>query len=232
MCSNSGSNQFACEECARRKLQSQRVLHTADMPCSSSSSSPSNNHDDVILSKGTPAHTRAAYLSDSRGCDTVTTSSQEGQSHGKTHSIIQPDVCKETRGTLTSQSTKKDCHGCHESHQPSETAPKSGHVKAINSDARKRLLIDKPPEVLTIQLKRFENRRCRLSKSTKFVSFPEILELAPFCTSKYMLLIDKQLELCILKQLLDVCIFAAVLSSAITPPRYMFDFLYCAVSFP
>ncbi|ETO26808.1 hypothetical protein RFI_10326 [Reticulomyxa filosa] len=49
-------------------------------------------------------------------------------------------------------------------------------------NATKRLLISKPPKVLTLHLKRFEQRGHRLNKVSKSVRFPLHLDISPFLT--------------------------------------------------
>lgn len=57
--------------------------------------------------------------------------------------------------------------------------------KTINTNATKQFLISSPPAVLILHLKRFQvGPRCMFRKMTKHVSFPMVLDLAPFCASK------------------------------------------------
>lgn len=57
--------------------------------------------------------------------------------------------------------------------------------KTINTNATKQFLISSPPAVLILHLKRFQvGPRCMFRKMTKHVSFPLVLDLAPFCASK------------------------------------------------
>lgn len=57
-------------------------------------------------------------------------------------------------------------------------------VPLVKRKARKKLLISKPPSVLTLHLKRFEQQQWRLSKVGKRVPFPLQLDLAPFLTEE------------------------------------------------
>lgn len=52
---------------------------------------------------------------------------------------------------------------------------------AIKRPASKQFLIEGPPRILTLHLKRFEQTGYRLEKVSKHVSFPLVLDLAPFC---------------------------------------------------
>lgn len=57
--------------------------------------------------------------------------------------------------------------------------------KTINTNATKQFLISSPPAVLILHLKRFQvGPRCMFRKITKHVTFPFVLDLAPFCASK------------------------------------------------
>lgn len=57
--------------------------------------------------------------------------------------------------------------------------------KTINTNATKQFLVSSPPAVLILHLKRFQvGPRCMFRKMTKHVSFPLVLDLAPFCASK------------------------------------------------
>jgi len=53
----------------------------------------------------------------------------------------------------------------------------------VYSNASKQLLIFSPPAVLTLHLKRFQQVGMSLRKVNRFVEFPLILDLAPFCCS-------------------------------------------------
>lgn len=57
--------------------------------------------------------------------------------------------------------------------------------KTINTTATKQFLISSPPAVLILHLKRFQvGPRFMFRKLSKHVTFPFILDLAPFCASK------------------------------------------------
>ncbi|XP_073829445.1 ubiquitin specific protease 16/45 [Musca autumnalis] len=58
-------------------------------------------------------------------------------------------------------------------------------AKTVNTNATKQFLISSPPAVLILHLKRFQlGQRCVFRKVTRHVSFPMILDIAPFCGSK------------------------------------------------
>ncbi|XP_006899470.1 PREDICTED: ubiquitin carboxyl-terminal hydrolase 16 isoform X2 [Elephantulus edwardii] len=59
-----------------------------------------------------------------------------------------------------------------------------GERKHIYTNAEKQMLISLAPPVLTLHLKRFQQAGFNLRKINKHIKFPEILDLAPFCTLK------------------------------------------------
>lgn len=83
-----------------------------------------------------------------------------------------------TAAELMTGNNKVGCGACSE-----RINGKGG--KTINTNATKQFLISSPPAVLILHLKRFQvGPRCMFRKMTKHVSFPFILDLAPFCASK------------------------------------------------
>lgn len=57
--------------------------------------------------------------------------------------------------------------------------------KTVYANATKQFLISSPPAVLILHLKRFQiGQRCIFRKLTLPVSFPMLLDIAPFCGSK------------------------------------------------
>lgn len=57
--------------------------------------------------------------------------------------------------------------------------------KSVNTNATKQFLISSPPAVLILHLKRFQvGPRGMLRKITKLVTFPAVLDIAPFCGSR------------------------------------------------
>uniref|UniRef100_A0A8C1CZB4 Ubiquitin carboxyl-terminal hydrolase 16 n=2 Tax=Cyprinus carpio TaxID=7962 RepID=A0A8C1CZB4_CYPCA len=57
-----------------------------------------------------------------------------------------------------------------------------GSKKAVYRDALKQMLISDPPAVLTLHLKRFQQVGYSVCKVNRHVRFPQILDLAPFCS--------------------------------------------------
>ncbi|XP_066476168.1 ubiquitin carboxyl-terminal hydrolase 16 [Tiliqua scincoides] len=64
-----------------------------------------------------------------------------------------------------------------------KTAEKNAK-KHVYTNAKKQMLISLTPPVLTLHLKRFQQAGYNLQKVNKHIKFPEILDLAPFCSVK------------------------------------------------
>ncbi|KAL8190610.1 UNVERIFIED_CONTAM: hypothetical protein K2H54_056207 [Gekko kuhli] len=56
--------------------------------------------------------------------------------------------------------------------------------KHIYTNAKKQMLISLAPPVLTLHLKRFQQAGYNLKKVNKHIKFPEVIDLAPFCSIK------------------------------------------------
>lgn len=83
---------------------------------------------------------------------------------------------------LMTGSNKVGCEACTE-----RINGKKG--KTVYTTATKQFLISSPPAVLILHLKRFQvGMRGLFRKITKHVSFPLVLDIAPFCASKVKLL--------------------------------------------
>ncbi|XP_004842308.1 ubiquitin carboxyl-terminal hydrolase 16 isoform X2 [Heterocephalus glaber] len=72
--------------------------------------------------------------------------------------------------------TRRQCNG--------PKANIKGERKHVYTNAKKQMLISLAPPVLTLHLKRFQQAGFSLRKVNKHIQFPEILDLAPFCTLK------------------------------------------------
>ncbi|XP_036319948.1 LOW QUALITY PROTEIN: ubiquitin carboxyl-terminal hydrolase 45 [Rhagoletis pomonella] len=81
---------------------------------------------------------------------------------------------------LMTGNNKVGCENC--TKRINSTDPKA---KTVNTNATKQFLISSPPAVLILHLKRFQlGPRCIFRKLTRAVSFPMVLDIAPFCGSK------------------------------------------------
>lgn len=58
-----------------------------------------------------------------------------------------------------------------------------GCKKNVYTDALKQMLISSPPPVLTLHLKRFQQVGYSVCKVNRHVQFPQVLDLAPFCST-------------------------------------------------
>lgn len=85
--------------------------------------------------------------------------------------------CKEE--TLTGENMFA-CEACYRLQHPAEPANPKNTIKRL---ASKQMLIETPPRVLTLHLKRFEQSDYSLRKLSTHVEFPTVLDIAPFCCS-------------------------------------------------
>ncbi|GIY62971.1 ubiquitin carboxyl-terminal hydrolase 45, partial [Caerostris extrusa] len=89
-----------------------------------------------------------------------------------------------TKPELLVGNNKYRCNNCTEMKRK-----KSGDKTAVAySNASKQLLVFSPPAVLTLHLKRFQQIGMDLKKVNRFVEFPLILDLAPYCSSACLIL--------------------------------------------
>uniref|UniRef100_A0A8D0L7L3 Ubiquitin carboxyl-terminal hydrolase 16 n=1 Tax=Sphenodon punctatus TaxID=8508 RepID=A0A8D0L7L3_SPHPU len=81
-----------------------------------------------------------------------------------------------------SENNKLLCDVCTQrQHNGSKTTGKKKHVY---TNAKKQMLISLAPPILTLHLKRFQQTGFNLQKVNKHIKFPEVIDLAPFCTTK------------------------------------------------
>ena len=64
-----------------------------------------------------------------------------------------------------------------------DTIFSSGKKEPVYTNACKQLLIFRPPAVLTLHMKRFQQVGFSLRKVNRHVEFPMVLDLAPFCSA-------------------------------------------------
>ncbi|CAL8351677.1 unnamed protein product [Lota lota] len=60
---------------------------------------------------------------------------------------------------------------------------RQGSQKKVYTDGLKQMLISSPPPVLTLHLKRFQQVGYSVCKVNRHVQFPQVLDLAPYCTA-------------------------------------------------
>ncbi|XP_015921303.2 ubiquitin carboxyl-terminal hydrolase 16 isoform X2 [Parasteatoda tepidariorum] len=89
-----------------------------------------------------------------------------------------------TKPELLTGSNKFRCEKCTEI-----KISKSGNKKDVAySNASKQFLIFSPPAILTLHLKRFQQVGMSLRKVNRFVEFPSVLDIAPYCSSACLIL--------------------------------------------
>ncbi|NXR14869.1 UBP16 hydrolase, partial [Semnornis frantzii] len=88
-----------------------------------------------------------------------------------------------TRNEKLTETNKLLCDVCTQMHYGPKKNIKS-EKKYVYTNARKQMLISLAPPVLTLHLKRFQQGGFNLWKVNKHVKFPEVIDLAPFCTAK------------------------------------------------
>ncbi|XP_021533710.1 ubiquitin carboxyl-terminal hydrolase 16 isoform X5 [Neomonachus schauinslandi] len=91
---------------------------------------------------------------------------------------------KFTRNEKLREANKLLCEVCTRRQFSGPKANIKGERKHVYTNAKKQMLISLAPPVLTLHLKRFQQAGFNLRKVNKHIKFPEILDLAPFCTLK------------------------------------------------
>lgn len=113
---------------------------------------------------------RSSYLSPLR--DTSTFAARYQCDDGECS--VQSCLNQFTSVELMTGSNKVCCEAC---------TKKSKDGKSVYTNSTKQLLIASPPAVLILHLKRFQVFRSLFRKMSKTVTFPLILDLAPFCSN-------------------------------------------------
>ncbi|XP_009574915.1 PREDICTED: ubiquitin carboxyl-terminal hydrolase 16 isoform X2 [Fulmarus glacialis] len=88
-----------------------------------------------------------------------------------------------TRNEKLTETNKLLCDVCTQRHYGPKKNIKS-EKKYVYSNAKKQMLISLAPPVLTLHLKRFQQAGFNLRKVNRHIKFPEVIDLAPFCTVK------------------------------------------------
>uniref|UniRef100_A0A8C5MCQ8 Ubiquitin carboxyl-terminal hydrolase n=1 Tax=Leptobrachium leishanense TaxID=445787 RepID=A0A8C5MCQ8_9ANUR len=76
------------------------------------------------------------------------------------------------------------CNVCTRKHASKPKNNAKADKKRVFTNAKKQMLISAPPPILTLHLKRFQQNGFNLHKINKHIKFPELIDLAPFCTLK------------------------------------------------
>lgn len=86
-----------------------------------------------------------------------------------------------TRNEKLSENNKLLCDVCTQRrYGPNNTK----NEKHVYTNAKKQMLISLAPPILTLHLKRFQQAGFNLRKVNRHIKFPEVIDLAPFCTAK------------------------------------------------
>ncbi|CAO2632257.1 Ubiquitin carboxyl-terminal hydrolase 16 [Lemmus lemmus] len=98
---------------------------------------------------------------------------------------IQHCLYQFTRNEKLQDANKLLCEVCTGQQGHGPKANVKGEKKNVYTNAKKQMLVSLAPPVLTLHLKRFQQAGgYNLRKVNKHIKFPEILDLAPFCTLK------------------------------------------------
>uniref|UniRef100_A0A8C6RS08 ubiquitinyl hydrolase 1 n=1 Tax=Nannospalax galili TaxID=1026970 RepID=A0A8C6RS08_NANGA len=97
---------------------------------------------------------------------------------------IQHCLYQFTRNETLQDANKLLCEACTRRQCNGPKANIKGERKHVYTNAKKQMLISLAPPVLTLHLKRFQQAGFNLRKINRHIKFPEILDLAPFCTLK------------------------------------------------
>ncbi|XP_062371383.1 ubiquitin carboxyl-terminal hydrolase 16 isoform X4 [Cinclus cinclus] len=88
-----------------------------------------------------------------------------------------------TRNETLTETNKLLCDVCTQRHCGPKNNIKS-EKKYVYTNAKKQMLISLAPPILTLHLKRFQHAGFNLQKVNRHIKFPEVIDLAPFCTAK------------------------------------------------
>ncbi|XP_032907745.1 ubiquitin carboxyl-terminal hydrolase 16 isoform X2 [Catharus ustulatus] len=88
-----------------------------------------------------------------------------------------------TRNETLTETNKLLCDVCTQRHCGPKNNIKS-EKKYAYTNAKKQMLISLAPPILTLHLKRFQHAGFNLQKVNRHIKFPEVIDLAPFCTAK------------------------------------------------
>jgi len=84
-----------------------------------------------------------------------------------------------TASEIMTGNNKVSCERCTEQHKQ-----KTNEEKTIYRQSTKQMLISSPPAILILHLKRFQMCYSKTRKMTKDVTFPWVLDIAPYCSLK------------------------------------------------
>ncbi|XP_067896608.1 ubiquitin carboxyl-terminal hydrolase 16 isoform X2 [Heterodontus francisci] len=91
-------------------------------------------------------------------------------------------LCQFTQIEKLIGANKLLCEECTQRQHKSGSKTNANDEKYVYTNAKKQMLISSPPPILTLHLKRFQQLGFNLRKINKHIHFPQVLDLAPFCT--------------------------------------------------
>ncbi|XP_041319950.1 ubiquitin carboxyl-terminal hydrolase 16 isoform X4 [Pyrgilauda ruficollis] len=99
---------------------------------------------------------------------------EEDSIHHCLYQFTRNETLNETNKLLCDVCTQRRC------------GPKNNisEKKNVYTNAKKQMLISLAPPILTLHLKRFQQAGFNLQKVNRHIKFPEVIDLAPFCTAK------------------------------------------------
>ncbi|XP_066555947.1 ubiquitin carboxyl-terminal hydrolase 16 isoform X1 [Amia ocellicauda] len=101
---------------------------------------------------------------------------------GKQECSVQSCLFQFTEVEHLTKNNSLQCVTCTRQKGKGAKSSSDGDKNSVYTDALKQMLISRPPPVLTLHLKRFQQVGYGVCKVNRHVQFPQVLDLAPFCT--------------------------------------------------
>ncbi|XP_036205443.1 ubiquitin carboxyl-terminal hydrolase 16 isoform X3 [Myotis myotis] len=142
--------------------------------------------DDICLEilNGSPAPGTTLYECVGQDPETAFSTLANRDASSADECSIQHCLYQFTQNEKLRDANKLLCEVCTRRQWGAPKANLKGEKKHVYTNAKKQMLISLAPPVLTLHLKRFQQAGFNLRKINKHIKFPEILDLAPFCTAK------------------------------------------------
>ncbi|XP_054982085.1 ubiquitin carboxyl-terminal hydrolase 16 isoform X2 [Sorex araneus] len=139
---------------------------------------------DIELLNESPAPGSPAYEVVNEDPETAFCTLASREAFSPDECSIQHCLYQFTRNEKLRDANQLLCEVCTRRQYHGPKANVKGEKKHVYTNAKKQMLISLAPPVLTLHLKRFQQAGFNLRKVNRHVKFPEILDLAPFCTLK------------------------------------------------
>ncbi|XP_069492468.1 ubiquitin carboxyl-terminal hydrolase 16 [Ambystoma mexicanum] len=144
---------------------------------------PSNGHDDSLNSVGHTAQSKL-YEVVNEDPETAFCTLADRAAINTEECSVESCLYQFTRNEKLSENNKLLCNVCTRKQCNRKNFTTKGEVKHVYTNAKKQMLISLAPPILTLHLKRFQQAGANLRKVNRHVTFPELIDLAPFCTVK------------------------------------------------